>query len=85
MPSMSCNHKEIRRFYDTVYHKNARLPGNVSWHLRRLARRLGPWKERQLMKLHALTGVVSWVRFERRATRNLALTPALTDGELPLD
>jgi len=80
MPSMSCNHKEIRRFYDTVYHKNARLPGNVSWHLRRLARRLGPWEGRQLLDVGCGTG--EWLK---AAAEHGAISAGIDISQVAID
>ena len=43
------NENEIRRYYDNVYHRDVSLERGSSSHFHRLAKRLGPWKGKQLL------------------------------------
>ena len=43
------NQNEIRRYYDSVYHKDVSIMRESSSHFRRLAKRLGHWKGKQLL------------------------------------
>ncbi len=51
------NHDEIRSFYDGVYYKELRPAEKIPLHLRRLARRLGPWEGKQLLDVGCGTGL----------------------------
>ena len=39
----------LRRYYDNVYHRDVSIKRGSSLHFRRLAKRLGPWKGKQLL------------------------------------
>ena len=67
------NHNEIRRFYDNVYYEDVRITGNIPVHLRRLAARLGPWKDKQLLDVGCGTG--QWLM----AATELGAVPAGID------
>ena len=43
------NENEIRRYYDNVYHRDVSIMRGSSLHFRRLAKRLGPGKGKQLL------------------------------------
>lgn len=67
------NHNEIRRFYDSAYYKDIRITGNVPAYLRRLAARLGPWKDKQLLDIGC--GAGQWLM----AAAELGAIPAGID------
>ena len=67
------NHNEIRRFYDNVYYEDVRITGNIPVHLHRLAARLGPWKDKQLLDVGCGTG--QWLM----AATELGAVPAGID------
>jgi SAM-dependent methyltransferase len=50
------DHAEIREFYDQFYYGDTSHPPSVSGHLRRLAKKLGPWNDRKLLDVGCGTG-----------------------------
>ena len=57
---MAVDRENVRRFYDQVYHCPGRESSRVSGHLRRLARRLGPWQGQKV--LDVACGQGEWLR-----------------------
>jgi SAM-dependent methyltransferase len=54
------DHACVRDFYDRVYHRGSAPPASVSRHLRRLARRLEPWKGKRVLDVGCGTG--DWLK-----------------------
>ena len=54
------NENEIRRYYDNVYHKDVSIMRGSSLHFRRLVKRLGPWKGKQLLDVGVVADNGSW-------------------------
>ncbi len=52
----SIDQKRIRQFYDSVYYRDSDNVPPVSRHLRRLAKKLGPWTNRRLLDVACGTG-----------------------------
>ena len=57
---MTVDRENVKRFYDDVYHRHDSQASRVSGHLRRLARRLGPWREQKV--LDVACGQGEWLR-----------------------
>ena len=57
---MMVERENVRRFYDDVYHRHDSQSSRVPGHLRRLARRLGPWQEQRV--LDVACGQGEWLR-----------------------
>jgi ubiquinone/menaquinone biosynthesis C-methylase UbiE len=57
---MTIARQDVRRFYDEVYHRHRSEPSRVSGHLRRLARRLGPWQGQKVLDIACGQG--EWLR-----------------------
>ena len=57
---MTVDRENVKRFYDDVYHRYDSQSPRVSGHLRRLARRLGPWREQEV--LDVACGQGEWLR-----------------------
>jgi len=49
-------HEQIREFYDSVYYRDADKMPPVPRHLRRLAKKLGPWTSQRLLDVACGTG-----------------------------
>jgi SAM-dependent methyltransferase len=67
------DHERIREFYDSVYYRDADKTPAVSRHLRRLAKKLGPWTGQRVLDVACGTG--GWLA----ATAALGATPAGID------
>src|SRR4029078_12988370 len=52
--------EDVRRFYDEVYHRHGSELSRVPGHLRRLARRLGPWQGQKVLDIACGQG--EWLR-----------------------
>ena len=57
---MTVDRENVKRFYDDVYHRHDSQSPRISGHLRRLARRLGPWREQKV--LDVACGQGEWLR-----------------------
>src|SRR4029079_1265549 len=57
---MTVAREDVRRFYDEVYHRHGRELSRVPGHLRRLARRLGPWQRQKVLDIACGQG--EWLR-----------------------
>jgi ubiquinone/menaquinone biosynthesis C-methylase UbiE len=57
---MNVAREDVRRFYDEVYHRHGSELSRVSGHLRRLARRLGPWQGQKVLDIACGQG--EWLR-----------------------
>ncbi len=69
----SIDQERIRQFYDSVYHRDSDNVPPVPRHLRRLAKKLGPWTDRRLLDVACGTG--AWLT----AAAALGASPAGID------